>query len=177
MPRLIGEPSQFAIQYEIDRSQPIETQRDWLLGWLCFWANGDQIGDYKLGGSLVVAAGLLSEITKWRGQRCDPALAQLSDEALFNAIHDALYVDRGQTLEEAQRDSERYSKFLALPEFEVFNDWKAFVLENELHARYVWKNVAAGASRVGHVILRLGEFDLVVEQFLSEMKNEGVVLE
>lgn len=169
---ILGSKDSFAIEFEVDpipqgaSEEHIKYMRYFILGRMCFWVNHQQIGDYDLGGSLSVAAADLPTLLEKTGRRYAPALNAESAEKAFHTINDALYIDKGQPDEQVRQDWKTYSGFIAIPMgFDVFDEWKAFLVEGDQKARYLWLNYDEGV--VHEAILAIGEFEACIQEFLD----------
>ncbi len=84
---LFGDRTTFAIQVEFtDFSR-------WLNGRLCFWIGGVAFGDVTASVTLGPFISDFIQMAKDSGQRSDPALAGVSDDAIFEAIRSGIYED------------------------------------------------------------------------------------
>jgi hypothetical protein len=88
----------------------------------------------------------------------------------FEAIYQALYADQPElSYSETSAHVCRYRRFEAVPNgFDVFDGWHAFLIEDRLIGRLVWRgpNDLIMEARVG-----TGEFDRVLDRFLAALEQ------
>jgi hypothetical protein len=163
----------FAVEFDLEPRTGDPEADSWLFGHMRFVVGGRAIGNDEDLVSLRAASAALSELVANRGRRDRSALMRRSAEAIFKIAYEALYVDNGQTDEQLAMDWDDYSPLLGVAKgFEAFDGWQAFLVEDELVGRYVWRDMRAPTmSQVEEQILKRGEMDDVLEAFLAEMKS------
>ncbi|MEP7287251.1 MAG: Imm42 family immunity protein [Chloroflexota bacterium] len=169
---LLGSKTTFAIEFEVDDppaldAHTLEQHTHYVFGKMCFWVEDSMVGNYELGGVLGVATANFTPLLRNKGSRRDPDLWSKPAEIVYKTIDDALYVDSGQTDEQVSLDAKKYGKFIATPNgFDVFDDWKAYLIQGDTSARYIWKQ-RYDEGIVHEALLGVDEFDLRLQEFVD----------
>ena len=162
---LFGSKARFAIEARLNE---VGVEDPFLLGRFCFWVEEEAVGDYQLGGALSVALASCRNLLRFSGNRDDGRLIAMPAADAFTEIYSALFVDNGQSDNRVKRDSEYYTRFVAIPTgFDVFDSWMAFLIEDRTMGRYLWKKTASEADHVHETTLQEGEFDAVLLKFVN----------
>ena len=162
----------FAVKFDLTPRTGDPDEDSWLFGRMSFVLGGQIIGNAADTVSLRAASAALSELVANRGRRCRSALMEQSAESIFNIAYEALYVDKGQTDEQVAMDWDNYSPLLGIAKgFEAFDGWQAFLVEDELVGRYVWRDMRVPTFQVQEQAMKRGGMDDVLEDFLGEMKS------
>jgi len=156
---IIGNKHSFAIQFDVNP----EPDR-WLFGHICFIVENIEIGNYSEETSLGTIVGGLVDLLWYKGFREDIELFQLEKIKLFEKIDKALYNNPDASLEESQDNWERFAKFHALSESDIFNHWKGYLIEYEDQGRLIIKNPH---GKIQEYLLKAGELDRVIEEVVS----------
>src|SRR5215470_5140722 len=61
---VVGEPSRFAVEYDLNENY----SGLWMFGRFCYWCGGERVGDYELGTSLRDVLFQLEQIAKHKFQ-------------------------------------------------------------------------------------------------------------
>jgi Immunity protein 42 len=163
---LVGDKARFGIEFEVDFPE-VEGHK-WLLGHVYFWANGVAIGDRYKVGSLTAAAHSMAQLLRYRGRRTASELMDKSSSEIFHLIDHALFVDDGRPDGQVEADWQRYSVYIAKPTgLGIFDGWKAYLIEDERHGRYIWRETRRRGSAIHEAVLKAGEFDDAVEAFIA----------
>jgi len=86
----------------------------------------------------------------------------------FETIHRALFEDDERSDQQVMADWDEFSRFLAVPRgLESFDGWKAFLIEDELLGRYIWKGPDHDEGEVLEANLVPGEFDDAIEALVA----------
>ncbi len=165
---IIGKSDTFAIRFSVDGLSGA-----WVFGNICYLVGGRSIGDYDLGGSLTAAVGAFLRLLEFTGMRKELSLMPLSAGDVFRRIDNAMYVDSGQSDEQVSADWRYYRRFHAKPVgFDVFDNWKCYLIEDGTFARFLWKDLRAVESEtVSEQRLALGEFDQVISAFVQHLRD------
>jgi hypothetical protein len=156
---IIGNKHSFAIQFDVNPKPD-----RWLFGHICFVVNCTEIGDYDDETSLSTVVGYLMDLLWYKGLREEPKLFQLEKTALFGKLDKALYNDPDASLEECQENWERFAKFHALSEGDIFDHWKGYLIEHEDQGRLIIKNPR---EEIQEYFLKVGELDSVLENVVN----------
>jgi hypothetical protein len=168
--RRVGD-EQFAVEYELDPPAGDASVDRWLNGRMCFVVGGVAIGDARRTISLNAATVAAKELLANRGRRSAPELMQEPAKSIFRIVFGALSEDTGQSDEQVASDWKKYSHLYGLARgLEVFDDWDAFLVEDAVQARYIWRHASKPESPVNEQVLRPGQFDDVLEAFIGEMR-------
>jgi hypothetical protein len=167
---MIGSRERFAIEYAYVRGWVTEGQK-WLYGHICFWAGGKRLGDFDDTVTLGVAIAEGNHILSHRGTRCDPELMSKSAQESFRIMDNALYEDDERTLEEIEADGAKYWRFAVHALTEAFDRWKVYLVEDELRARLIWRQLHDDDCTVHEAILLPGEFDDILEAVVQELQR------
>ncbi len=141
---IIGDRGRFAIEFQVDEPR----LEHWLFGKLCYRVGGQEVGDYDLGGTLNGAVGAFIRLLEFKGSRQEPTLMSSPAADVFNRIDGALYIDSGQSDLQVRTDWESFKRFHAWPVgFDVFDDWKCYLIEDDKIGRFLWKDCRPGGDR------------------------------
>jgi hypothetical protein len=169
MVTLIGQRGRVAVEFALRPAAP--QHRQWLFGRMCLWIGGHRIGRHDEDCALTVALTSLAAVLDHAGRREDAALMALTAEEAFAAVHDAIYVDLGEdesdpALLQRVRHPQRFE--IAARGFDYFDGWHAFLIEDRLNGRAVWRSTdhVIHEARIG-----AGEFDRVLDGFLRELER------
>ncbi len=164
---IIGDPESFAAKIEIS-----ERPNEWFWGHFCFIVRGEIIGSFEEEISLNVTAGFLIELLWSRGRRQNRKLFDLDVEDIFSFLDDKLYETENKTSEECEENWVLYGSHNAFGSgIDVLDGWKAYLIENDLDARFIW---SLPSGEVREHKFGSGDFDAVLEQvvaFLGEVKQ------
>ena len=169
---VIGERKSFAIEFVLNEGDALGGQ--WLYGHLRFWASNKTFGNYDSGTSLSVGIAKFKGLLKYSGRRTDPELMCLPAETLLDRVMAALFIDSGQSDAQVAADAERYWPFVVAPTgYDVFDGWRAVLVEDESKARFVWQHADDPREAVSEARLLPGEFDRVARKFVLEAESIG----
>jgi Immunity protein 42 len=168
---LLGSKERFGIEFEIDNITPTG-----IYGHLCFWAGDYKIGDYEELNSVNSATFGIEALLEYKGLRYEPTLWNQPTSVVFHTIHDAIYLDTGQSDEQVTLDFKRYWGFSAIPDgYEIFDDWKGYLIQGDTTARYLWKYYHE--PTIHEVVLGVDEFDLRLQEYVDwYYSNPGKIL-
>jgi len=169
---LVGDPSRFAIRFELE--EPVDER--WLFGRCCFSAGGIAIGDWAVRASLATGHAMLQTLLLRNGTRRADRLMTIPATEAFVEIESALFEDDSRSDETVEKDSDFYSRFIAIPSgFDVFDEWMAFLIEDDVKGRLIWNKLPyAGPPR--EVWLAAGEFDAVLQDGTQKILSEAIRL-
>ncbi len=157
MKKIIGDPKRFAAIVELSSN----SGGVWLYGKCCFRIVGVDLGDYELGASLRdVLMSLEVGARDWnRRQSC--RFSEMSSREAFDELQSVL----GKFVDESENQiawEEEWVRFKFLPEDSVFDEWEAYVVENEGLERVIFSK--RPFLEVHEAILRAGECDEVLRE-------------
>jgi hypothetical protein len=161
---VVGEPSRFAVEYDLDEN----FGREWMFGRFCYWCGGQRVGDYELGTSLRDVLFQLDEIAKYKRHCASRRLSTMPAVLVFRLLDAALF--GAANLNNASvAEEEQWARHKIVPWVDVFDRWKAFLVEDEQTARFVF----AGEPYldVREISLRPGEVDAVLDVVQSALNG------
>lgn len=161
----------FAIEFELNPFSGDCAFDEWLWGRMRFIVSGVPIGDIEHVVSVDSGTVEIARLLANRARRSNPELIQMPTEDLFRKVYSALTEDKGQSDTQVAEDWATYSPLLAVPRFESFDNWDAFLVEDTNRARYVWRDRSELTPKVYEKALRPGQFDDTLEAFLDEMRR------
>ena len=127
---LFGRKDRFAIEATLvsDRS-PHEA---W--GSSCIYAGGVRIGDLaELHCGLAPFASMLLEASRSIAELRSERFSDLSDAEVYAFLSKALFTDDGRSIEEMQRDWDRFGRFNFLTNVgEQFDGWRTFIFSRDV---------------------------------------------
>jgi hypothetical protein len=153
-----GDKSSFAVELELDEDHG----GAWLFGQFCYWINGIRVGDYGLGVSLRDVLSGMKWIVHDCGNRDGGVLCAPRPEEVFSILDKSLY---GNEAFEAANDFPlpyTPARFEITVPVDVFNQWKAFLIECGDRATVLFKN-ADNDEGVKISSLPRGAFDNVIK--------------
>lgn len=179
---VIGDKGKIAIEYELE--EPLTRH---LLGHICFWIKGIQIGDYDVIAPLGVTGVACEKIIRRAAWRRDQRLLMMDKFEVMRMLRAAVYPEEGED------DQERIARelgidhiegadlslslaaeltryFLAPHNGEAFDDWYLVLVENELHDRLIWSQQPRGG--VEDAFVPHGEFSRLCEIFASQIEEK-----
>jgi Immunity protein 42 len=172
MSTLIGQRERIAVEFELKEVEP--ELRKWLYGTMSLWAGGHRIsrhGRHDEVCTLTVALTSYPGILRDAGDRSDPRLMAMPAAEAFEVMHEAIYGDEpGSTYQQTVELSRHFGRFEVFPNgFEVFDGHHGFLIEDRLAGRLIWR---ATADMVVHEVrMGAGEFDRVIDRFLTELEK------
>jgi hypothetical protein len=166
---LIGRRERVAIEFELTPTP--QEHRKWIFGLMCLWIGGERIGRHDEEVAMTVALTSFRGILDNAGKRNDATLMSMPAAEAFATIYRPLYGDEYLDLSyrEISDLSRRFEPFeITTSGFDYFDGWKAFLIENELAGRVLWRS-PDGA--IHEKPLGAGEFDRVLGGFLNELER------
>ena len=161
---MVGEPSRFAIEYALDGDYGGE----WLFGRFCYWSDGQRIGDFDLGTSLRDVLFQIDPIVQSKNRRKSQRFKKLSAIDAFRILDAAIFgtVDLNNA---SAAENEQWALLNVVPPLDVFDCWKAFLIEDEISARFIF----AGDPylNVKEILLRPGEVDVVLGEVRDALND------
>jgi Immunity protein 42 len=180
MSYVFGRQKRFAVEYDLLNSQSIRDmfrlepigqadEAHWLFGHLCLWVAGSRVGDCASVTALTVALATINgQLLRHRGERFDPDLMDRPAARAFQIIDSAIYSSNPPTKDRAHRPADYYYRFVALPDLDVFDHWKAYLVEDQRSARYLWRDPD---GNVKEAQLGAGEVDSAFESFVADLEQ------
>ena len=166
---LIGNPSTFAVEYELNENY----EGVWLLGKFCYWIQNEQIGDYNLGTSLRDILFQIESIVRFNNKREGKRFAHISSQEVFTLLNAALYgIDDSLTAMD-----EQWARYDVCPLIDVFNNWKVYLVENSAQTRIIYQNVLR--QEISEIILEPNQFEIVIRksyEAINEMYETELTL-
>jgi hypothetical protein len=152
---IFGDRSRFAVEYELDANHGNE----WMFGRFCYWCDGCQVGDYELGTSLRDVLFQLDEIAHYSGRRRNQRFSKMPAAGAFRLLNGTLF-GRPDISANRLSEEEQWARHQVLPPLDVFDDWRAFLVESDECARLLYARDPY--SHVKEVILMTGEIDALL---------------
>ncbi len=157
MMTIIGRTDRFATQYELNP----DSGGEWMFGRFCYWCGGRMIGEYDLGTSLRDVLFQLEETTKGVSDRISDRLYRALPIQDFRLLDTALFGAASLDDQEAV-EHENWTKHNILPPVDVFDQWKAFVVEDATTSRVMFARDPY--QEISIVALQRGEVADVLEE-------------
>jgi len=171
---VVGEPSRFAVEYDLNENYG----GVWMFGRFCYWCGGQRVGDYELGTSLRDVLFQLDTIAKYKFQLdeigkykrlyASPRFITMPATLVFRLIDAALFgaadLNNARVAEE-----EQWAQHQILPGVDVFDRWKAYLVEDEQTARFII--ASEPHSDVTEISLKPGEVDAVLDVVRSTLND------
>ena len=161
---VFGDASRFAIEYELDQSYGAE----WMFGRFCYWCGGRRLGDFDLGTSLRDVLFQLERLAAEPDREPTEYLSSKSGSGAFRALDEGLFGSPDAELNRIAED-EQWARFCILPAVDVFDQWKAFLFEDE-----DWASIVFGRSpydELTEVALCSGEAKGVLVAVVSALRR------
>jgi hypothetical protein len=133
-----------------------------------FRAGERVLGDSAVEVEVRAVLDALMPILRHDGDRRDDALFALPLEALLPRLEVGVFVYSDPGID-AGSDWKRFVRFVVLPrQCNTFHGWSAYLVENELEARLVWRDPWRG--QLGEARLALGEMEAALRAFCVELE-------
>jgi hypothetical protein len=136
---LLGVREDFAIECIHEPDYP--NDHGWVFGRMCVWGCGVELGDLSEPACMLnVTEGCFQDCLGRLDELHDNHVDDLPDEAAFQFLDVALYLDDDRTDQQVHTDSLRYSKFNFLINWgESFDGVKAFLLKSGDRFRVLYR--------------------------------------
>lgn len=131
MIKLIGEKKKFAIQYEV-----IDVVEQFVYGFICYWINGVQIGDFTSITILSDVLVFLPQIVKDNGKREHKSFFKMEKEEVCYLLGGKAYLDSGKYEKIALE--EIWARFNIELGLDVFNGTIINLIDNEKKSRIIF---------------------------------------
>lgn len=131
MNKIIGEKRIFAIQYET-----VEVTRQFVYGYICYWVNGIQIGDFSSITILCDVLNFLPQIVKDNGNREHKKFFEMEKEKVCYFLGGQAYLDSREYEEIALE--EMWARFSIELGLEVFNGVIIKLIDSQQKSRIVF---------------------------------------
>jgi hypothetical protein len=102
---LYGDKTRFAIEWQLDNNDG----GVWLLGRVCYFLNGQRVGDWGLGTSLRDVLFRWERIVCDADNRINPRLSQLAPKDLWNTVHFGMFGGKATEQQEQQAIEEQWA--------------------------------------------------------------------
>jgi len=124
---IFGDPTSFAVEYEMSE----EPHREWMYGRVCYWCKGSRVGDFSSETSLRDVLFQLERMGCDDGQRASDRFDSAPALEVFRLLDGALYGPERPELaiDPEVVESEQWARHKIIPELDVFDDWKGFLVE------------------------------------------------
>ena len=158
---IIGDCSQFAIEFELDKKY----NGTWLYGKFCCWFSNARVGDYETSSSLRDKLIQLAYPVYDNGNRTHEGFFPLNKEAFFYMLDCALYGYGYDISEHEAIELERKSNEETWARFDVsdmIEGWKIFIVENQYRTRVIVK--MNGSNEIKEFSLNPKQFDNVIHR-------------
>ena len=156
---IFGDPARFAVSITLDDDHG----GAWLFGRLCYWINGQRVGDWESGTSLRDTLRDITSIARDRGQRENCGLFHLPAETAFSRLDRTLYGGHDPASEERVETASYHD---IVPTVDVFFNWKGYLIECEGQARLLYQGPQTGLREFG---MDAGVFDQVIREAHAQL--------
>jgi Immunity protein 42 len=137
-----GNRSEFAVSFELNSNYG----GSWLFGKFCYWISDIQIGDYELGTSLRDILMFLRQIVDDNGKRKKTEFSNLSGENLYKRVDNALYGIGSEYTKISEQEC--WACFQISPAVDVFDQWKVYLIEDEMSQRILYSDPHGSISEI-----------------------------
>jgi len=161
----IGDTTRFAARYELDTN----SGGGWMFGRFCYWCGGQVIGDFELGTSLRDVLFQLEDITKGTFSRTNVRLSRMRPVDAFRLLDAALFGNVTLNNQKAA-EQEEWAKHNIIPPVDIFDQWKAFAVDDEIVSRVLFAHDPFNDVRA--LDLQLGEVDRVIKATCAALLEE-----
>lgn len=168
---IFGDKQTFAVELELDENPG----GAWLFGHFCYWIGGVRVGDYEVSTSLRDVLAGMKWVVHDCGNRDGGALCGSKPQTIFSRLDASLYGSDECDGDDSFRLPDTPARFEITLAVEVFNEWKAFLVECGDEARLLYRKVD-GADATA-VTIPTGLFDKATRaayDYLDQM-HEGEV--
>jgi hypothetical protein len=133
----------------------------WMLGRVCFWCAGCRVGDFEMPTSLRDVLFQLDQMRRDTGRRENSRFDNVPATVFFRLVYDALFGGTGLS-DSAIAEQEQWGRHNILPSVDVFDGWKAFLLENGETGRIVFS--AKPYEEIHEALVEVGLVDTVLDE-------------
>jgi len=159
---LIGDKKNFAVEYELDPN----SGGQWMYGKICYWIEGDKIGEYALGTSLRDVFLQMKYLVHDSGKRSSEVLCSQSPENIFYLLNESIYGDNENVRSEVPDSPSRFE--ITIP-VDVFDHWKIFLIDCNSYSIVLYKRIEG--KEVRSTRLHLGEYDNVITKLYDDLES------
>jgi len=159
---LIGDKKNFAVEYELDPNSGGE----WMYGKICYWIEGEVIGDYELGTSLRDVLFQMKYLVDDSGKRNGDDLCTQPPEKVFYLLSESIYGDSENALGEVPVSPARFE--ITIP-VDVFDHWKIFLIDCNSCSIVLYQRIEE--KEVRSAKLYLGEYDNVITKLYNDLES------
>lgn len=131
MKKIIGEKKIFAIQYEV-----VEVTKQFVYGYICYWVNGIQLGDFSSITILCDVLNFLPQIVKDNGNREHEKFFKMEKENVCYLLGGQAYLDSKEYEEIALE--EMWARFNIELRLDVFNGVIIKLIDSQQKSRIVF---------------------------------------
>lgn len=124
-----GNKERFAIQWELHT----DSCGKWMYGQICYWIQGQRVGDYNIITSLADVLTSLMYPVGDCGRRVGGRLCTLNGKDAYNTLHAALFEGDPSLADEANGDT--WARFDVSLLCDVFTGWRLYILDCESDSR------------------------------------------
>ena len=159
---LIGDKKNFAVEYELDPN----SGGQWMYGKICYWIEGEEIGDYALGTSLRDVFLQMKYLVHDSGKRNSEVLCSQPPENIFYLLNESIYGDNEDVRSEVLDSPSRFE--ITIP-VDVFDHWKIFLIDCNGYSIVLYKKIESKEVRSARLLL--GEYDNVIAKFYKDLES------
>ncbi|MBT9096600.1 hypothetical protein KFZ76_02595 [Methylovulum psychrotolerans] len=159
---LIGDKQRFAVEYALD----LNSGGEWMYGKLCYWLDGESIGDYELGTSLRDVLSQLKYLLYDSGKRNADGLCLQAPEKVFYQLNEAIYGDSKNVRGEMPDSPARFE--ITIP-VDAFDQWKIFLIDCNGYSTVLYKGIEDQNVRTAQLLL--GEYDHVIGKLYKALES------
>ena len=166
---LFGDKLRFAAESDLasDPGGP------WMFGRLRFWCGGLPVGDFERGTSLRDALFQLETVERYWRQRQRGRFAGMPAVQVFRLLDAALY-GRCDIDNQMLAEQEEWARFNVLPDLDIFEGWKVFLLETPTAGCLILS--PAPYDAVSEIVVAPGEVDSVLKLETDYLRQQYAVL-
>jgi Immunity protein 42 len=157
---VVGEPTRFAVEYDLNENYG----GVWMFGRFCYWCGGQRVGDYEMSTPLRDVLLQLDEIAKYNdraSRRFSTMSASLVLRLLDATLFEAALFGGSDPNNSRVAEEEQWARHKIVPWVDVFDRWKAFLVEDERTARFIF--ASKPYLDVREISLRPSEVDAVLD--------------
>jgi hypothetical protein len=160
-----GDKRSFGVEFELSENHG----GAWLYGKFCYWINGVQVGDYELGTSLRDILFQMKWIVHDCGNRGGGILCNLRPDKAFSLLDGLLYENSERRTNHETQSLDTPARFEITIPVDIFNQWKAYLIECDNNATIVYKNIDEIDAQVATI--PIGFFDRVIKEAYDNLNR------
>ncbi|MFO1496299.1 MAG: Imm42 family immunity protein [Lysobacterales bacterium] len=160
----VGNPASFSIKVATCE----DDESSWMFGYVCFFCDGCQVGDFDCLTSLRDVLFALDRLSFYRNQRSSPSFSVESVVDMFVRIERAFYKEEGINDAELATE-EQWARHKIIPGLPSFDGWKGYLVEDENAAAMAFS--ARPYVDVRTARLERGEVDRAIDEVRMRLEE------